>query len=124
MSGEGGYQPAPPLVAALLCRCPHCGQGKLFVGLLTIAPSCAVCGLDLGGQDAGDGATVFVVLLLGALVVTLAILVEVYFEPPFWVHIVLWPPFILGGTILMLRPLKAGFIALQYRHRNLGAPPE
>jgi hypothetical protein len=30
---------------------------------------------------------------------------------------------ILGGAILMLRPLKAGIIALQYRHDLLHHPP-
>jgi uncharacterized protein (DUF983 family) len=38
-------------------------------------------------------------------------------------HLVLWTPFIIGGAIVMLRPLKAGLIALQYRHRLLVAPP-
>jgi uncharacterized protein (DUF983 family) len=42
------------------------------------------------------------------------------FEPPLWVHVVLWTPVVLGGAILMLRPLKAGFIALQYRQHALG----
>jgi uncharacterized protein (DUF983 family) len=32
---------------------------------------------------------------------------------------VIWPPVILVGAIAMLRPLKAGLIALQYRHRLL-----
>jgi uncharacterized protein (DUF983 family) len=30
----------------------------------------------------------------------------------------LWPPFILGATIAMLRPLKAFLIAQQYRYRR------
>jgi len=82
-----------------------------------------VCGLSLANEDVGDGAVVFVILILGALVVALAILVEVEFAPPAWVHFVLWPPVIFGGTILLLRPLKAGLIALQYRHHLLGTPP-
>ncbi len=65
----------------------------------------------------------FVVLILGAVVVGSPILVEILFAPPLWVHLVLWTPVILGGAILMLRPLKAGLIALQYRHRGLAATP-
>ena len=107
---------------ALKCRCPRCGEGKLYDGLLSVVPRCANCGLDLAAQDAGDGATVFVVLILGAIVVGLAILLEILFAPPLWVHIVLWTPVILGGAIAMLRPLKAGLIALQYRHRALCGP--
>jgi uncharacterized protein (DUF983 family) len=55
--------------------------------------------------------------------VGLAILVEVLFEPPLWVHVALWTPFTLAASILLLRPLKAALIALQYRHRALGGGP-
>ena len=71
--------------------------------------------------DAGDGPAVFVVFILGAIVVALALLLEILFAPPLWVHMILWTPLILGGAILMLRPLKAALIALQYRHRALGS---
>lgn len=123
MNGAGpSYPPVSPLAAALACRCPRCGKGKLYDGLLSVAPHCAVCGLDLASQEAGDGPAVFVVLILGALVVGLAIIVQNAFDPPIWVHMVLWTPVIIGGAILMLRPLKAWLIAMEYRHHLLGAP--
>jgi len=115
--------PAVSLVrAALGCRCPRCGRGRLFTGLLNVRSECEVCGLDLSGQDAGDGPAVFVIFFLGLIVVGLAALVEIKFSPPIWLHLVLWTPFIIVGAIAMLRPLKAGLIALQYRHRLLVAP--
>ena len=85
--------------------------------------ACEVCGLDLSAQDAGDGPAVFAILLLGILVVGLAALVEINFSPPLWLHLVLWTPLILIGAVVMLRPLKAGLIALQYRYRRLGTSP-
>lgn len=116
------HPPVSVLSAALFCRCPRCGKGKLYDGLLSVAPSCTSCGLDLRAQDAGDGPAVFVVFILGAVSVALAIAVEARFEPPFWVHLLLWTPFVIGGAIVLLRPLKAALIALQYRHRSLGPP--
>lgn len=113
----------PWVRAALACRCPRCGRGHLFRGLLNVEQACPVCGLDLSAQDAGDGPAVFVILFLGLIVVALAAIVEVEFSPPIWVHLVLWMPLIFGGSIAMLRPFKAGLIALQYRHRLLGAGP-
>ena len=121
---DSGYPPVSLVTAALGCRCPRCGRGKVFDGLLTIVPRCAACGLDISAQDAGDGPAVFVILILGAIVVLLAALVEINFAPPIWVHIVLWFPLTLAGAILLLRPLKAGLIALQYRHLALGRSPE
>ncbi len=124
MSGEARrFAPVPVTRAALLCRCPRCGEGRLFTGLLTVRPACPACGLDFSAQDAGDGPQVFVILFLGMIVVGLAAWVELKFGPPIWVHMLLWTPLILAGAILLLRPLKAGLIALQYRHDLLHIPP-
>jgi uncharacterized protein (DUF983 family) len=122
---EAGQSEAavPVLYAAFACRCPRCGKGRLFAGLLSVREACPVCALDLSAEDAGDGPAVFAILLLGLIVVGFAAVVEVEFSPPIWVHLALWTPLILAGAVAMLRPLKAGLIALQYRHRRLGAAP-
>jgi uncharacterized protein (DUF983 family) len=105
------------LHAALACRCPRCGKGRLFRNLLEVRESCEVCGLDLRASDAGDGAIVGVILVLGALVVVLAFWVEFHFAPPLWVHAVLWPLVTIPLAILLMRPAKAALVALQFRHR-------
>src|SRR6516165_9766104 len=102
----------PTMRAALGCRCSRCGKGRLFAGPLKVRQACESCGLDLSRQDAGDGPAVFAILFLGMIVVGLAALVEIKLAPPIWVHLVLWTPLILLGAIAMLRPLKAGLIAL------------
>ncbi|MBM3489073.1 MAG: DUF983 domain-containing protein [Alphaproteobacteria bacterium] len=118
MPGEWGH--VSPGFAGLWCRCPRCGQGRLYRGLLSVAAVCAVCGLDLSAQDSGDGPAVFVILLVGAVAVLLAIVVELAFAPAVWVHLVYQVPVILGLSVLLLRPFKALLIALQYRHRTAG----
>lgn len=109
--------PVSWLSAGLRSRCPRCGNGALYEGLLTVRGHCEVCGFDLRNQDPGDGPAVFVILILGFLVVGCAVLLEIKLEPPLWVHAILWPPIVLGGAILMLRTFKAVLLALQYRHR-------
>ncbi|MBI3516653.1 MAG: DUF983 domain-containing protein [Proteobacteria bacterium] len=115
--------PAPPavspFVAGLLCRCPRCGRGALYQGLLSVKPRCAVCDLDLAPHASDDGPAAFAILLIGFVVVGLALIVEVRFEPPLWVHAVLWLPLILVGSIAILRPLKAIMVALHYTHNPL-----
>ena len=106
-----------PLAAGLGCRCPRCGRGRLFRGYLTVRERCDVCGLDLRKADSGDGPAVFLIFILGALVVPLALLVESALEPPLWVHMALWPIVILALALGMLRPAKAYMVALQFRHR-------
>ena len=118
MAGEGHYPAQSPFRTGLACRCPRCGRGRLFTGVLTLAGTCPVCGLDYAKSDPGDGPAAFVILLLGAVVALLAVLTELWFAPSLWLHAVLWPPIILGGAVLMLRPMKATLIALQFRHRS------
>jgi uncharacterized protein (DUF983 family) len=89
----------------------------LFRNLLEVRDRCAVCGLDLRACDTGDGAIVGVVLVLGAVVVSLAFWVEFRFSPPLWVHAILWPVVTIPLAVLLMRPAKAALVALQYRHR-------
>ena len=65
----------------------------------------------------------FVVFVLGALIVPLALLIEFWLEPPVWLHLLLWPPVIVGSALLLLRPFKATMVALQYHHRAGEAGP-
>lgn len=108
---------ADPVRAGLLGRCPRCGEGKLFAGFLTVAPRCTRCDLDFAFIDSGDGPAVFVILIIGFVVCGLALWVEVAFNPPLWVHFVLWLPAILALALPLLRALKGLMIALQYKHR-------
>jgi uncharacterized protein (DUF983 family) len=104
------------ILAGLACRCPRCGKGKLLHGFLTLRPRCDVCGLDFAFADSGDGPAVFIILIAGFIVVGAALVTEVLYQPPIWVHAVLWAPLILIVTLGPLRPLKGLMIALQYHH--------
>ena len=106
-----------PYIAGLLSRCPRCGKGKLFEGFLTLKSRCDVCGLDFSFADAGDGPAIFVIMIAGAIVVGAALVTEVKYQPPYWVHAVLWIPLILIVTLWPLRSLKSLLIALQYHHK-------
>lgn len=106
-----------PVLAGLAGRCPRCGKGHLFDGFLAVASRCEACGLDYDFIDSGDGPAFFVMTFSGFVVVGAALIVEVLYQPPFWVHAALWLPLILLTTLLPIRPLKGLLIALQYRHK-------
>jgi uncharacterized protein (DUF983 family) len=119
--GESGTQHAhrgvSPITAGLLARCPACGRGSLFHNGLMLRDSCGNCGLDYKFFDPGDGPAVFAILILGFVVLGMALFVEFRYEPPVWVHIVLWgiaTPLLAFG---LLRFLKAILIALQWYHK-------
>ena len=109
--------PVSPFVAGLKCRCPRCGDGRLFAGFLELAPRCNKCRLDYDFADAVDGPAVFVILIEGFLVVGLAVVVEFVWRPPYWLHAILWIPLVLAVTLGLLRPLKGLLVALQFHHK-------
>jgi uncharacterized protein (DUF983 family) len=96
-------------------RCPRCGEGALFHHFLQVRPRCERCGLDLAFADAGDGPAVFVILIAGFIVAGAALITEVKYAPPLWVHALLWAPLAVLVCVGPLRPLKGLMIALQYR---------
>jgi uncharacterized protein (DUF983 family) len=108
--------PSPVTVALKGC-CPRCGQGRLFKGFLSLAPRCDACGLDYAFIDTADGPAFFVMSFVGIVVVGLALWVEFAFEPPIWLHIVLWFGLTAILSLALVRPAKALMIALQFRHK-------
>lgn len=103
-------------MAALTASCPRCGKGRLFKGFLSVDDACGVCGLDFKRFDSGDGPAVFIILIAGFIVAGGALLVEMNYQPPYWVHALLWIPLSIVLPLAMLRPLKAAMIALEYTH--------
>jgi uncharacterized protein (DUF983 family) len=110
------YPPVDPVRAGLTCTCPRCGQGKLYDGLVKVRPVCRNCGLDNSFADSGDGPAVFVILIIGFVVVGLALWMDVNYNPPLWLHFLLWIPLTIGLSLWLLRVMKALLIALQYRN--------
>lgn len=108
---------AQTVMRGLACKCPRCGEGKLYSGFLTLRSNCEACGLDYAFIDAGDGPAIFIIMIAGFIVVGAALVVEIKYQPPFWVHAALWGPLILATTLLPLRSMKALLIDLQYFHK-------
>jgi len=114
MTGNPQYPPLSPIRTGVTGRCPRCGQGHLFDGYLTVARGCKACDLDYGDFDSGDGPAVFIILFVGFIVMGSALVVDVAYSPPYWVHAVIWLPLILILSLGTLRPLKGVFLASQF----------
>lgn len=114
---EAQHAPQEPTSTGLMGRCPRCGEGKLFSGFLSLAPSCSACGLDFKFADSADGPAFFIVTAVGFIVAGAALIVEIAHSPPIWVHVVLWGPLVLILCLGLLRPLKGMLVALQYSNR-------
>ncbi|HCZ17141.1 MAG TPA: hypothetical protein DHV85_21760 [Candidatus Accumulibacter sp.] len=110
---------ASDLLFALKPRCPVCRQGRLFrEKSLAVVEACESCGAALGDCDVGDGASVFLIFILGFLLVPLAWGVEAAFAPPLWVHALVWGALGLAITMVALPAVKAYIVLLEFRHRR------
>lgn len=98
-------------------RCPRCGQGHLFKGFLTLAPSCEVCGLDYSFADPADGPAFFVICFACVPSVAFAMWLEIAHTAPYWVHLFTTLPLLLLTCIPPLRPLKGWLVASQYIYK-------
>ena len=116
MTGNAFDHPST-LSAGLRCRCPRCGEGKLFRGFLKLTERCERCGLDLSFADPADGPAFFVMSGVGILVTALWAWWAVAAAPPVWAQLVVALSAMLGGCLGALRPVKAWLVAEQYVHR-------
>ncbi|MBP5858509.1 DUF983 domain-containing protein [Marivibrio halodurans] len=95
-------------------RCPRCGQGRLYRSFLKVADRCAVCDLELGREDAGDGAVPFLILLIGGLGVGVAMILLFGLEWPVWGVFALTLPLMALLTVIAIPKAKGVLIALQF----------
>ena len=111
-------QPAriDPIRAGLRCRCPHCGQGKLYRGFLKVVDRCAACGFDFSRLNTGDGAAIFIMQIAGGFVVFSALYVQITYSPPIWAMLLVSLPLVAGLSLGLMQPGKGVMIALQMRN--------
>lgn len=102
--------------AALFGLCPSCSGKTLFRSGIQFAPRCRTCGLEFNRFNVGDGPAGFLTLIIGAVMVALAIWLDVAASPPFWVHAVIWVPLTVAAVFFGLRVSKAALLALEYRN--------
>ena len=117
----------PTMSQALLrgasCKCPECGEGRLFRKFLKVAETCPSCGEELHHHRADDMPAYIVMSIVGHIVVGLVLWAEFTYAPPVWVHWSLWLPLTVILTLALLQPVKGFIVALQWNLRMHGFGP-
>jgi uncharacterized protein (DUF983 family) len=102
------------------CRCPKCGEGKLFRAYLKTNDVCPICGLELHHHRADDFPAYLVIVIVGHIVVPSIVAVEQNFHPPYLFHLAVWLPLTLGMSLALLQPVKGAIVGLQWAFRMHG----
>lgn len=99
--------------------CPRCNSDGLFESrnLLHIrfANECKKCRLDYSGFNVGDGPAALLIIPIAALIITLALWLDIAVNPPFWLQVVVWVPVTTIITFISIRVIKAALLTLEYR---------
>ncbi len=110
------FPPVSAIFSGLRYFFTRCGMERLFDGILNARPVCDICDLGLQAVDSADGPPVFVMFIVGLAVFGLALWLEVAVASPYWLHMLIWPPLVVVGSIALLRLFMATQIALQFRN--------
>ena len=125
----GGRSPGVrPVFGSLLrgafLRCPACGMGRIFRRYLKVADNCGTCGEALHHHRADDAPPYFVIVIVGHVVVSLVLALEMAYRPPLWLHAALWLPLTVILSLMLLPPVKGATVALQWALLMHGFDPD
>ena len=96
----------------LACKCPRCGEGKLFRAYLKQVDNCSVCGEAFGHIRADDAAPWLTIILVGHIFVPLMLVFVAFSTMPSWESAMLWSVIFVGLSLAILPRAKGLFIAI------------
>ena len=102
------------------CRCPRCGEGKMFRAFLKTANNCSACGLDFTPHRADDLPAYLVIVVVGHIVVPAALWIETNYSPAVWLQLAIYLPLTFILSLLLLQPVKGAVVGFQWALRMHG----
>ncbi len=107
--------PVPLFVAGTRGLCPRCGEPTVYAGLIKFADRCSACGLNFAEINVDDGPAAFLTLIIGAVVVGAAVILQVAYDPPVWLQMLIWVPVSAAAVVACLRVAKGVLLTIEYR---------
>jgi uncharacterized protein (DUF983 family) len=104
----------PALMRGFRKRCPSCGEGRMFGAYLKVSDNCPHCGEELFHHQADDAPPYFTIVIVGHIVVSLLLAVELEYMPPIWVHLSIWPAMTLISSLWLLPRIKGSVVSGQW----------
>jgi uncharacterized protein (DUF983 family) len=114
----------PAILNGLRCRCPKCGEGKIFRAYLKVNDACPACGEEFHHHRADDLPPYIAIIIVGHILIGLMMHLEMeYAIAPIW-YVVTMVPTALILPLVMLPSIKGGVVALQWANRMHGFDPK
>jgi uncharacterized protein (DUF983 family) len=92
----------------------------MFRRYLKVSHYYAACGEALHHHRADDAPPYFTIVIVGHVVASLVLMVEMTYRPLLWVHAAIWLPLTVVLTLFLLPRVKCALVALQWALRMHG----
>lgn len=98
----------------MMCKCPNCGNGKLFASYLKVNPTCPQCGEELFHHRADDLPPYLTIIIVGHLLVFAMLHFEMVWQIDSITYLMWLVPMGIVLPLIMLPPVKGGVVGLQW----------
>jgi uncharacterized protein (DUF983 family) len=106
-----------------LCKCPQCGEGKMFTGYLKVADTCNNCGEELFHHRADDFPPYIAIMIVGHLLVAVMLHMEMVWHVNPMVYFYTMIPLAIILPLAILPSTKGSIVGLQWAQRMHGFDP-
>lgn len=103
-----------------LCKCPHCGQGKMFRAYLKVADNCDVCGEQLNLHRADDFPPYIAIMIVGHLLVAVMLHMDMAYQVNPLTYIYTMIPLAIILPLAILPSIKGAIVGLQWANGMYG----
>ncbi|ODT80556.1 MAG: hypothetical protein ABS76_15360 [Pelagibacterium sp. SCN 64-44] len=103
-----------------LCRCPHCGKGKMFRAYLKVADHCDVCGEELNLHRADDFPPYIAIMIVGHILVGAMMHMDMVWHVAPMVYVFSMVPLAILMPLAMLPSIKGAIVGMQWANRMYG----
>lgn len=113
----------PAVKKGIGCRCPRCGEGKLFHRFLKVIPNCASCGEPLHHHRADDMPPYIAIVIVGHILIGVMLHLEMTMVVAPWVYFATLVPLAVILPLVLLPSIKGAVVGLQWANRMHGFDP-
>jgi uncharacterized protein (DUF983 family) len=103
-----------------LCKCPHCGQGKMFRTYLKVADHCDVCGEELNLHRADDFPPYLAIMIVGHLLVAIMLHMDMAYRVNPLTYMYTMIPLAVILPLAILPSIKGAIVGLQWANGMYG----
>ena len=119
-TADGERQLGQAMMNGIRCRCPRCGEGKLYRKYLKIADRCDHCGFDYSHHRADDLPAYVAITIVGHILVGGLLHFQSVRDIAPWVYLATLVPLAIILPLLMLPSIKGAIVGMQWARRLHG----